>query len=90
MYLSPEMKFEMERRARQAKDVHERLRLCVILARSEGMSHESIAQAHRITAFNWTDYILRPVETWNFDRVGLALLLNLPASHNLFKLCCFA
>jgi hypothetical protein len=29
------------------------------------------------------------VETWNFDGVGLPLPLNLPASHNLFKLCCF-
>lgn len=49
MNLSPELKIELERKARQSRDVHERLRLCVILARSEGMSPESIAQAHRIS-----------------------------------------
>lgn len=49
MNISPEIKLELERRARQTRDVHERLRLCVVLARSEGMSHESIAQAHRIS-----------------------------------------
>ena len=49
MHISPEIKIELERRARQTRDVHERLRLCVVLARSEGMSPESIAQAHRIS-----------------------------------------
>lgn len=49
MNISPEIKIELEQRARQTRDVHERLRLCVILARSEGMSPESIAQAHRIS-----------------------------------------
>jgi transposase len=49
MNISPELKIELERKARQSRDVHERLRLCVILARSEGMSPESIAQAHRIS-----------------------------------------
>jgi transposase len=49
MDVSSETKQELERRARQTRDVHERLRLCVILARSEGMSPESIAQAHRIS-----------------------------------------
>jgi transposase len=49
MNISPETKLELERRARQTRDVHERLRLCVILAKSEGMSPESIAQAHRIS-----------------------------------------
>ncbi len=49
MIISPETKTELERRARQSRDVHERLRLCVVLARSEGMSLESIAQAHRIS-----------------------------------------
>jgi transposase len=47
--LLPEVKQELERRARCTKDVHERLRLCVILASSEGMSAESIAQCHRIS-----------------------------------------
>ena len=49
MNISSEAKLELERRARQTRDVHERLRLCVILSRSEGMSPESIAQAHRIS-----------------------------------------
>ena len=49
MNISPELKIELEHKARQSRDVHERIRLCVILARSEGMSLESIAQAHRIS-----------------------------------------
>jgi transposase len=51
------MKLEMERRARQTRDLHERLRLCIILARSEGMSHELIAQAHRISVSSVYKYI---------------------------------
>lgn len=51
------MKLEMEKRARQTKDLHERLRLCIILARSEGMSHELIAQAHRISVSSVYKYI---------------------------------
>lgn len=57
MNLSFEVKQELERRARSTKDVHERLRLCVILARSEGMSAESIAQAHRISLANVYRYL---------------------------------
>ena len=38
--LPREIKIELERGARQSRDVHERLRLCVALARSEGMSPE--------------------------------------------------
>lgn len=49
MNISTETKTELERRTRQSRDVHERLRLCVVLARSEGMSPEFIAQAHRIS-----------------------------------------
>ncbi|CCB85134.1 putative uncharacterized protein [Parachlamydia acanthamoebae UV-7] len=49
MNISVELKLELERRARQTKDKHEHTRLCVVLARSEGMSHELIAQAHRIS-----------------------------------------
>ena len=49
MNISPETKLELERRARQTKDKHEHTRLCVVLARSEEMSHELIAQAHRIS-----------------------------------------
>jgi len=49
MNISPNLKLELERRARQTKDKHEHTRLCVILARSEGLSLELIAQAHRIS-----------------------------------------
>jgi transposase len=49
MQISPEIKLELERRAKQTKDKHEHTRICVVLARSEGMSHELIAQAHRIS-----------------------------------------
>jgi transposase len=49
MNIPTEIKLELEKRARQTRDVHERLRLCVVLARSEGMSHELIAQAQRIS-----------------------------------------
>ena len=49
MNISPALKLELERRARQTRDKHESTRLCVILARSEGMSLELIAQAHRIS-----------------------------------------
>ena len=48
MQLSPKEKSDLENRARKTRNVNERLRLCVILARSEGMCPESIAQAHRI------------------------------------------
>jgi len=58
MTISPEIKIELERRARQSRDVHERLRLCVVLARSEGMSPESIAQAHRISVQSVYRYLL--------------------------------
>lgn len=49
MQLTSETKAKLEQRVRQTRDVHERLRLCVVLAKSEGMSHEAIAQAHRIS-----------------------------------------
>lgn len=49
MKLSPEIKLQLEKRTRQTKDVNERLRLCVILSSSEGISAELIAQTHRIS-----------------------------------------
>jgi transposase len=49
MRLLPEEKQELERYARITKDVHERIRLCVVLARSEGIAPELIAQTHRIS-----------------------------------------
>lgn len=47
--LSPETKRQLEQCARKTRKTDERVRLCVILAKSEGMSHELIAQAHRIS-----------------------------------------
>jgi transposase len=49
MRLLPDTKVQLERRARQTRDKHEHTRLCVILARSEGISPELIAQTHRIS-----------------------------------------
>jgi transposase len=57
MNLSTETKLELERRARLTRDRHEHTRLCVILARSEGMSPESIAQAHRISVSSVYQYL---------------------------------
>ena len=79
MYLPPEMKLEMDRRARLTKDLHERLRLCVILARSEGMSHESIAQAHRISVSSVYKYVgdyERENKTQHESRGGAESKLN--------------
>lgn len=47
--LSTETKRQLEQRARKTRKKDENKRLCVILAKSEGMSHELIAQAHRIS-----------------------------------------
>jgi len=58
MNLTPEIKLELERRAKQTKDKHEHTRLCVILARSEGISPELIAQAHSISVSSVFQYIL--------------------------------
>ncbi len=57
MNLSPEIKLQLERRVRQTKDVHERLRLCVILSSSEGISPELIAQTHRISLSSVYQYL---------------------------------
>lgn len=57
MNLSSEAKYQLERRARQTKNKHEHTRLCIILARSEGMSPESIAQAHRISVSSVYQYL---------------------------------
>jgi transposase len=56
--ISSEEKLRLERRAKQTKDKHEHTRLCVILARSEGMSHELIAQVLRISVSSVYQYIM--------------------------------
>lgn len=58
MHIPIAIKTELEKRARQTRDIHERLRLCVILAKSEGMSNETIAQAHRISIQSVSRYLL--------------------------------
>lgn len=71
--LTPEKKLELERQARQTKDKHEHTRLCVILARSEGMSPESIAQAHRISVQSVYRYLSEyeiQVKTKHSERGG--------------------
>lgn len=57
MILSPEIKSQLERRVRQTRDKHEHTRLCVILARSEGISPELIAQTLRISVSSVYQYI---------------------------------
>lgn len=79
MHISPEIKLELERSARQTRDVHERLRLCVVLARSEGMSPESIAQAHRISVQSVYRYLSEYAEetkTQHDQRGGSQSKLN--------------
>jgi transposase len=49
MEIPLELKLSLERRARQTKDKHEYTRICVVLAKSEGVSHELIAQTLRIS-----------------------------------------
>jgi transposase len=58
MNLSPDIKLQLERRARQTRDKHEHTRLCIILARSEGISPELIAQTHRISVSSVYQYLV--------------------------------
>jgi transposase len=58
MNITPEVKLQLERRVRQTRDKHEHTRLCVILARSEGVSPELIAQNHRISVQSVYRYIV--------------------------------
>ena len=57
MNISLEQKIELERRVKRTKDKDEYARLCVILTKSEGMPHESIAQAHRISLSSVYQYL---------------------------------
>jgi transposase len=57
MKLSQEIKQQLERQARHTRDKSEHTRLCIILAKSEGMSPESIAQAHRISVSSVYQYL---------------------------------
>ncbi len=86
MNISPEIKLELERRARQTRDVHERLRLCVILSSSEGISAELIAQTHRISVDSVYRYLReyeREVKTQHDQRGGSVSKLSTQYSQEL-------
>jgi transposase len=88
MNISPELKLEFEQRVRRTKDAYERLRLCVILARSEGMSHESIAQAHRISVSSVYQYLAdyeKESKTQHEKRGGSESKLNAERTQELLK-----
>jgi transposase len=55
--ISPEQKLEFEVLVRKTKDKNEYTRLCVILAKSEGMSPNAIAQALRISISSVYQYL---------------------------------
>lgn len=88
MYLAPEIKLELERRVRQTKDLHERVRLCVVLARSEGISPELIAQVHRISVSSVYQYLgdyEKENKTQNEFRGGTESKLNAEQTEDLLK-----
>jgi transposase len=88
MKLSEEIKLQLDRRARQTKDKHEYTRLCVILARSEGMSHESIAQAHRISVSSVYQYLCeyeKENKTQHETRGGSASKLNVKQTQEMLE-----
>ena len=79
MNLSSEIKSEFERRVRQTRDLHERIRLCVILSRSEGISPEIIAQTHRISVQSVYKYLTeyeKESKTQNSMKGGTESKLN--------------
>lgn len=79
MNLSPEIKLQLEKRVRQTKDKYEHTRLCIILAKSEGMSPESIAQAHRISVSSVYQYLSeyeKEAKTQHEPRGGTESKLN--------------
>jgi transposase len=87
MYLSSEIKLQMERRVRQTKDLHERLRLCVIFARSEAISPELIAQSHRNSVSSVYQYHLdyeKEDKTRHEPKGGTQSKLSLEQTEELF------
>jgi transposase len=86
MNISSDLKIELEKRARQTKDKHEHTRLCIILARSEGMSPESIAQAHRISVSSVYQYLAdykKEDKTQHNSRGGSKSKLNVEQTQEL-------
>jgi transposase len=79
MNLDPEIKLQLERRARQTRDKHEHTRLCIILARSEGVSPELIAQTLRISVSSVYQYLAdyeKDAKTQHEPRGGTESKLN--------------
>lgn len=79
MHLSSELKLDLERRVRQTRDVHERVRLCVVLSNSEGISPELIAQTHRISVNSVYRYLVeyeQEAKTAHNPRGGTESKLN--------------
>lgn len=77
--ISPETKRQLEQQARQTRKKDEHTRLCVILARSEGLSLELIAQAHRISVESVRRYLTEyenENKTKNDPRGGRETKLN--------------
>jgi len=88
MKLSSERKSSLERRARETRDAHERLRICVILASDEGMSVELIAQAHRISVASVYRYLAeyeKEKKTVHDPRGGSESKLNLEQAQELLN-----
>jgi transposase len=86
MNITSDQKFELEKRVRQTKDKYEYTRLCVILARSEGMSPESIAQAHRISLSSIYIYLVdyeKENKTQHDQRGGSVSKLSLEQTQEL-------
>jgi transposase len=86
MNLTPEIKLQLERRVRQTKDMHERLRLCVILSSSEGISLELIAQTHRISVSSVYQYLAdyeKENKTQHEPRGGTESKLNIEQTREL-------
>ncbi len=88
MNISPELKLEFERRARQTKDKHEHNQLCIILAKSEGKSIELIAQAHRISVdsvYRYLSEYATEKKTQHDPRGGVLNKLNKLETKELFE-----
>jgi transposase len=88
MQLTPEVKLQLERRAKDTRDKHEYTRLCVILARNEGMSHELIAQAHRISVSSVYQYLAdyeKDNKTQHKQKGGSESKLNAKQTHELLE-----
>lgn len=84
--LSPETKQQLEQKARKTRKKDENKRLCVILARSEGISYELIAQVQRISVETVRRYVSeyeKENKTDHDSKGGRESKLNDEQSHEL-------